>query len=219
MRLEMVELEVIEKELEALRTVYRALHPLNTQARSRVMTHVGNTLEFSNAGTVVESSRDNTAMATSSGVVIAGQDQLPLTTLDIQDRDFEYRGLSAVAKSWVLRHELSLRAMSTIFSFGADHIRVVVKSLPGERAKDKARSIFLLQGFAVYLSSGKVQFGHDLMKETCTHYGIYDPKHTSEHLRAIASEISGNSKSGYALTNRGLLSATSLVRSLSNEAG
>jgi hypothetical protein len=76
------------------------------------------------------------------------------------------------------------------------------------------RSVFLLKGVAAYLGTGAARFTHEQMKEACLHYDAFDAGNFATNFKGLASEVSGSKDSGYALTARGLASATEMVKTM-----
>lgn len=207
----MAESNPVEKEIEALSVVYRALSQLDPSAQARVISYVTHQLRGS-APRLAETDTNR------------GDTELPKPEADKQANDLEedvhddLAGISPVARKWMTRNSLPAAQLSAVFSLGADEIDLVAKNVPGEKTKERMKNILLLEGMAAYLSNGAARFEHEKVKDACLHYKAFDSKNFSHYLKSFTSEISGNTKSGYTLTTRGIAGATELIKSMGSNA-
>ena len=130
---------------------------------------------------------------------------------DFDDDDI---GISPVAIKWMKRNSLTMDQLGHLFSLGVDEIDLVASSVPGSSKNQRTRSVILLKGMAAYLGSGAARISAEQIKTTLLHYDAYDPPNHAKYIRGLASEVSGNKKSGYTLTVRGMTSATEIIQSL-----
>jgi hypothetical protein len=208
----MAENDAVEKEIEALSVVYRALSSLESDAQSRVIAYVTHKLRGT-APTQHEMVEVEKPIQTRTDSQI-DPDTNDQRHNEEQDEPSELDGISPVARKWMLRNSLSAEKLSVVFSLGADEIDLIAKSVPGENTKEKMRSIFLLEGIAAYLATGASRFTHEKVREACLHYKAFDTKNFAAYFKSLNSEISGSSKAGYALTTRGMSNATELLKQM-----
>ena len=104
--------------------------------------------------------------------------------------------------------------LSALFSLGVDEIDLVAKSVPGQNTKEKLRSLILLLGIASYLGTGVARTDYSKLKLAMQHYGIDPGKNMSTYLKDFAPESSGSVSGGFALTARGMNSATELIKEM-----
>jgi hypothetical protein len=202
-------------EIAAIAAVYKALEGLTPEAQSRVLGYVARMLDikFSPAEEdETTSTRPPDLSSVTGSSVPTGKMSQPEVSATGEDG---LEGISPVARKWMTRNALHPKALSAIFSLGVDEIDLVAKEVPGKSKKDKMHSVFLLKGVAAYLGGGVARFTHEQVKEACLHYGAYDSGNFATHLRSFAGDVSGDATGGYALTTRGLASATEMVKGMS----
>jgi hypothetical protein len=195
-----------DKEIAAIAEVYDALKELDTAAQQRVVEYVAKKLGITSPlGEGTDAFADPTVQGALTGADAdrrsdAGEDALA--------------GVSPIAKKWMQRNGLTADQLSHVFSIGGDEIDLIAKKVPGKSVRARMRSVFLLEGVAAYLAGGAPRFTHEKVKEACLHYNAYDVSNFAANLRDLAAEVSGGKESGYTLTQRGLASATEIVKQL-----
>jgi hypothetical protein len=190
-----------DPEITAISAVVSAMSQLPRDAQQRVLRYVAN--KFGVSGTYSDQSvlQLSNASIRSLG---AAQPQ----TQGSSD------GISPSAAKWMQRSALTIGELGAIFSIGADQIELVANSLPGKSKRNRMKNVALLMGIAAYLGTGAPRLQYDSLREACQHYGALDNTNFATHLRGFASEISGSKDTGFTLTARGLLSATTLIKSM-----
>jgi hypothetical protein len=197
-----------DREIVAISAVYAALKELAPDAQARVLSYVAAKLKIEPAVSEGDLSprktlEDRRDVEANDGGAAAKQEP--------QD---ELEGISPVAKKWMARNGLEAGPLSAIFSLSTDEIDLIAKTVPGANKKEKMRSVFLLKGVAAYLASGAARFSHQQLKEACLHYDAFDANNFAHHFKSLSSEVSGSKDTEYALTPRGLASATEMVKKI-----
>lgn len=198
-------------EVAAIGMVHAALADLDPDAQKRVLSYVAQMLRIEpTMQTEARRYRTDTEEKEEHLEHSKSHDLLK----DTEDVGDEIEGISSVAKKWMLRNGLRENQLSEIFSLGVDEIDLIAKTVPGKSLKDRMRSVVLLKGIAAYLGTGATRFTHEQIKEACLHYKAYDATNFSTYMKSIASEVSGNASSGYALTTRGMANATDVIKQI-----
>lgn len=200
----------MDSEIAAISIVYDALRSLDKEAQGRVLSYVTQKLGIqspsSDPGDLADDGRAEVSTSERSRVVSAPGDDAGMPEA--------MEGVSPIAQRWIARSGLSVESLSSIFSIGGDEIDVIAKSVPGKSKKARLRNVFLLRGIAAYLSSGSARSSYQQVKETALHYDAFDSPNFAAHLKSLGAEVSGTKAAGYALTARGLSSATELVKEM-----
>lgn len=203
----------VDEEIAAISSVYAALKELEPEAQARVLKYVAEKLKIRDLMQDDDAaSRQEISEATYEDRKYEGPAERR------EDASEELEGISPIAKKWMARNGLEAKKLSAIFSLGVDEIDLIAKTVPGTNKHDRMRNVFLLKGVAAYIGSGAARFTHEQVKETCLHYDAWDAANFARSFKSLTSEVSGNKDTGYALTPRGLTSATELVKSM-NQTG
>jgi hypothetical protein len=205
---------IVDPEIAAINQVYIALKNLDTQAQTRVLTYVSAKLELDTRKVILQDTitdldeivKDNPNPETGTSI---GE------TDDIDDNG-DLEGISPVAVRWMKRSGLTASNLSKVFSLGIDDIDLVTNSVPGNNRKERMHSVLLLKGIAAYLSSGVARYLYNAAKEACMHYDAFDETNFSKHVKSYAAEISYNKETGFALTPRGIISATEVIKKITD---
>jgi hypothetical protein len=202
-------------EIGAIGIVHGALEKLESDARVRVLSYVGNMFGIS-IGLGGQSDIDHPLEArvveperSKEREIAAGEDSQNPSDLE---------GISPVARKWMARNSLDASKLGSIFSLGVDEIDLIAKTVPGKTKTEKAQNVFLLKGAASYIGTGASRFTHEQIKETCVHYGAYDGTNFASQIKSFSGTVSGSKNTGYALTTRGLSEATALIASMTGQA-
>lgn len=198
-------------EVAAIGKVHAALATLEPEAQKRVLNYVAQMLGIEPT-VQAEKLRDRTETGGKGEESERWKSSEPIK--DSERADDEIEGISPVAKKWMVRNGLGENQLSEIFSLGVDEIDLIAKTVPGKSIKERMRSVALLKGIAAYLGTGATRFTHEQLKEACLHYKAYDAINVSTYMKSIASEVSGNARSGYMLTTRGIASATDAIKQM-----
>ena len=199
----------LDPEIGAISAVYTALKALEPEAQARVLHYVAGKLKL--AGDLEREER---------APRVRHREEAPDVTppenpaQHDEGTDDGLEGISPTAKKWIVRNGLDTGELSRIFSLGIDEIDLVAKAVPGSSKRDRLRSVFLLKGIASYLGTGVARFTHEQMKEAALHYDAFDAANFAATLKNLSSEVSGDKSAGYALTTRGLTSATEMVKEI-----
>jgi hypothetical protein len=199
----------MDPEIAAIGAVHRALDGLPSDAQARVLNYVAGKLKVDLAtaqgdqGSHQSRSQDAPGFAESQA---RGQ-----TQGDIEDG---LEGISPAGKKWMTRNSFQAQDVSKLFSLGGDEIDLIAKTIPGASTRERMHSVLLLMGIAAYLGSGVARFTHTQLKETCLHYKAYDSTNFASYVKSFSAELSGDKSTAYALTARGMASATDLVRTM-----
>lgn len=199
-----------QAEIRAMSAVLGALEGLSSEAQSRVLHYVAGMLNVDmEAGLVADSSPRR---APSAREFEAAAMASPTERSAGTEEGFE--GISPVARKWIARNGLRAEALGAIFSLGGDEIELVAKTIPGTSKRDRMHSVVLLMGVASYLDGGAARFSHEKLKEACLHYKAYDANNFAAYLKGFSAEVTGDKSTMYALTARGMASATDMVKGL-----
>jgi hypothetical protein len=200
-----------DQEIVAISAVYSALKELAPDAQSRVLSYVAAKLNIEAPTAEIDAVHRTKLSGDNAEQNERREEEAHEAKRDSND---ELEGISPVAKKWMARNGLEAAALSKIFSVSTDEIDLIAKTVPGSGNKDRMRSVFLLKGIAAYLGSGAARFSHAQIKETCLHYDAFDSTNFSKYLKSLSSEVSGSKDTEYALTPRGLASATEMVKEI-----
>ncbi len=211
-------------EIKAMRDVFSALKGLDADAQARVMNYVDQRLGLKRSRqTVTPDVKDSRRQSEEEIVEVRATDEMEVEDTDPvaatpSDEDSALEGVSPVAKKWMRRNGLTEAQLSSLYSLGVDEIDLVAKAVPGASAKERLRSVLLLQGIAAYLSSGVPRIENDRLKEATKHYDADVGGNFVRELKACASEVAGSrSEANLTLTTRGLNSAKDLIKSMTQE--
>lgn len=196
-------------EIGAISAVHAALKALEPEVQRRVMNYVALMLKIPAPTSEIEVSPDLPGEKTDDAIPKKGGSEP-----DREGAGDELEGISPVAKKWMARNGLEPNALSKIFSLGVDEIDLIAKTVPGKNKKERMHSVFLLKGVAAYLGAGAARFTHEQIKETCLHYDAFDAANFAVYYRSLSADVSGTKDTGYALTPRGLASATEVVKGM-----
>lgn len=204
-------------ELQAVATVYNALKPLDAQAQERVLDYVLRRLSLKapSGGTFYR--KDERTEDYSSADVLHSQPESEQAKNDAaveHQQDEGLEGISPVAQKWMRRNGLSESQLSSLFSLGVDEIDLIAKAVPGNKKKDKMRSVLLLEGVASYLGTGAARVDYEKLKQAVGHYGADPGGNFWSYMKDFNAEVSGSTSSGFTLTSRGLTAATELVKEM-----
>jgi hypothetical protein len=195
-------------EIDAYRTVYLALKPLDPPAQLRVLRYSAEMLgvKFEIPGAERRTSNDHEEHQPS--------DLTPtISTPDVQASE-DIEGINAVALKWMRRSNLNSKSLQALFSLGIDEIDLVAKSVPGTSKRERMRNVLLLKAIAAYLGTGAARVAYEQLKEASLHYSAYDANNFAAHIKSFASDVGGTKESGFTLTARGLTAATDLIREM-----
>ena len=198
-----------DPEIAAIGAVHKALEGLGPEALARVLKYVADKLK-------VNIPLPQEQHSLHQGRHEDAQEAIP-TQVAVEasgDSEDELEGISPIAKKWMSRNGLQAKALATIFSLGVDEIDLVAKKVPGEGKKDRMRNVLLLKGIAAYIGTGAARFTHEQLKEACLHYQAYDAANFATYMKRFSGDASGDKRTGYTLTPRGLNSATGLVKQI-----
>jgi|SRR5579872_758142 len=195
-----------DPEFVAMTAVYHALKDLQPEARTRVLSYVVAKLKIPKLADDRAKDQEDEPRRDTVEAVTAVEDK--------QDDETEDLGISAVAKKWLTRNGIQASQLDQLFSIGGEEIDLISDSVPGGTKRERMRSVFLLKGVAAYLGTGAARFTHDQLKEACQHYDAWDASHFALIFENLSSEVSGNAKSGYTLTSRGLALAARMVKDM-----
>jgi hypothetical protein len=198
-----------DPEIAAIGAVYRALGELGPEAQARVLNYVSSKLKIE-----VPIVQPDEAPFQAQHEDAQDAVESHVTAEDSGAAGVGLEGISPVARRWMTRNGLQPQALATIFSLGVDEIDLVAKTVPGKNKKEKMHNVFLLKGIAAYIGTGAPRFTHEQLKETCLHYQAYDSANFAAYLKTFSSEASGDKRTGYTLTPRGLTNATELVKKI-----
>jgi hypothetical protein len=194
-------------EIDAYRTVYLALKPLDPAAQLRVLRYSAEMLDLKlemlnpNSRTYDEQEDNPPAY--------------PATNPSTQTFQVsEDEGISAVALKWMRRSNFSSKALKDIFSLGIDEIDLVTKSVPGKSKRERMLHVLLLKAIAAYLATGAARVTYEQLKESALHYKAFDATNFAAHIKSFSADVGGTKESGYTLTPRGLTSATDLIQQM-----
>jgi hypothetical protein len=123
-------------------------------------------------------------------------------------------GVNVVAQKWIKRSGLSEDQMSALFSLGVDDIDLVANTVPGKNAKERLRSVVLLQGIASYLGTGAPRIDWAKLKQAAGHYDADAGSNWATYMKGLSAEASGSTATGYTLTSRGLNAAKDLIKEI-----
>ncbi|MDO9561697.1 MAG: hypothetical protein Q7J60_08760 [Bradyrhizobium sp.] len=195
-------------EIDAYRTVYLALKPLDPPAQLRVLRYSAEML-----GVKFE-------IPVAGGRVTTDQEEYPsndsaagVSTPDAQASE-DTEGINAVALKWMRRSSLNPKSLQALFSLGIDEIDLVAKSVPGNSKRERMRNVLLLKAIAAYLGTGAARVTYEQLKEAALHYNAYDAANFAANIKSFVSEVGGTKESGFTLTARGLTAATDLIREM-----
>jgi hypothetical protein len=197
-----------DPEISAISTVYKALRELNPDAHARVLHYVAGKLKID-----IRKLREAT-VSNEEGAETESEATSPQLGKASEVIDDGLEGVSPVAKRWMIRNSLQAKPIATIFSLGVDEIDLVAKTVPGTSKKDRMHNVLLLKGIAAYLGTGIPHFTHEQLKEACMHYQAYDAANFAAYMKSFSGEASGDKRTGYTLTPRGLSSGTELLREI-----
>ena len=195
----------IDPEIAAMTLVLDALKRLEASSQQRVLDYVAGRLDLRRGEDrqgAIQAYGSETAEAAHSHSTETGE-----ATSDLE-------GISPVAIRWMRRNSLTAEGLSTIFSLGVEDIDLVAKTVPGRNKKERMHSVILLKGIASYLGGGVARVSHDQIKEACLHYDAFDSANFATYMKSFGPEVAGSKESGYALTARGITTATETLRSL-----
>lgn len=212
----------IDPELVALTNVCAALNDIDDESKLRVLEYAIKKFNLDiRLPSAIVVPQSQSPVYNPQLQVIGHSSAPPETTTDFVDpeespHDFhdDDLGVSPVAIKWMKRNSLTMDQLGHLFSLGVDEIDLVANSVPGTSKNQRTRNVILLKGMAAYLGSGAARISAEQIKTALLHYDAYDPPNHAKYIRGLASEVSGNKKSGYTLTARGMTSATEIIKSL-----
>lgn len=199
-----------DAEIAAISLVYDALQTLDALAQARVLDYVARKLGLTTTG-VVQLPQESREKSQESGAASQLDEHRKSDSESSQPDECE--GISPPGIKWIKRNGISSKSLSDLYSLGVDEIDLIAQSVPGKNMKERMRSVILMKGIASYLGTGAPRVTHQQGKEACLHYKAFDATNFATHMKALASDISGNKEGGYTLTARGLSSATDLIKS------
>jgi hypothetical protein len=195
-------------EIDAYRTVYIALKPLDPPAQLRVLRYsaemLGLKFEIPGSGSRISGDQEENQSSGSAGIA---------TIPDAHPSD-DIEGINAVALRWMKRSDLNPKSLQALFSLGIDEIDLVAKSVPGTSKRERMRNVLLLKAIAAYLGTGAARVTYEQLKEASLHYKAYDPANFAVHIKSCVADVGGTKESGYTLTARGLTAATDLIKEM-----
>jgi hypothetical protein len=197
-----------DPEIEAISSTCKALEGLDSEARARVLRYVAAKLKVDVAA-IIDVDQGISQSSSENPVTQRTNDRAEDNVIDD-----ELEGISPIAKKWMIRNGLTAQGLSAIFSLGVDEIDLVANKVPGHGKRSRMHSVLLLKGLAAYIGTGVARFTHEQFKEACLHYEAYDADNFASYMKAFSGEVSGDKRSGYSLSARGLNNATVLVKSL-----
>jgi hypothetical protein len=192
-------------EIDAYRTVYLALKPLEPAAQLRVLRYSAEMLDLKLEIPGVASPRERESEE--------GLSDHPATTVLALERS-EDEGISTIALKWMKRSNLSSKDLQNLFSLGIDDIDLISKSVPGKSKRERLLHVLFLKAIAAYLATGAARVTYEQLKEAAIHYKAFDANNFAAHIKSFAADIGGTKESGYTLTPRGLSAATKLVQDM-----
>jgi hypothetical protein len=196
-------------EIDAYRTVYLALKPLDPPAQLRVLRYSAEMLdlkfEIPSVGGRTSSDQEENQLSDS---------VMSTSTSDAQQSDDDVEGINAVALKWMRRSNLNPKSLQTLFSLGIDEIDLVAKLVPGTSKRERMRNVLLLKAVAAYLGTGAARVTYEQLKEASLHYSAYDATNFAAHIKSFAPDVGGTKETGFTLTARGLTAATGLVKEM-----
>ena len=200
--------ETVDPEIIAMSAVYNALKGLEADSQTRVLQYIAEKLKI--ALPVLTKHQEFREGRREEEIEHKQRE----STYAKKHKEDTLEGVNPFAVEWMSRIGVLPAQLSTIFNLGIAEIDLVAKSVPGKNRTQKMRSVVLLEGVAAYLGTGAPHFTHEQVKEACLHYGAYDADKFTADLKRLSSEVSGSKDAGFRLTNRGLVNATKLVKTM-----
>lgn len=205
-------------ELEAMAKLYAALKPLDAEAQTRVLDYVIKRLSLKvDLPSQLETSQNRKAapeMLADEPIERHSAEEPKRAALGTREGVDGLEGISLVAQKWMKRNGFTESQLSRFFTLGVDEIDLVAKSIPGKTKADKFANVLRLQGIASYLGNGVARTDWNKLKQALGHYGADPGTNFWNYMKRLASEVTGSTSSGFALTSRGLNSATELLKEM-----
>jgi hypothetical protein len=101
--------------------------------------------------------------------------------------------------------------ISEVFDLDAEAVDVIAHDVPGDSAKEKTISAYVITGIGQYLKTGEVNFTDEAARAVCKHIGCLNIANHSSYMESRGNLFNGDKKKGWKLTAPGLKKAAELI--------
>lgn len=179
-----------EKAMSVMETIVRALGPLNSEERRRLV---------------------------QAALVILGD--APISTVEMSRSTNEQPGdevadIAPRARQWMRQNGLSEEQLSHVFDISGGVATVIASGVAGKNNAEKTVKAYFLAGVSTLLVSGDPVFDDKSARELCISLGCYDSTNHSKYMKEMGNNFTGSKDKGWKLTAPGLKSAATVVREM-----
>jgi hypothetical protein len=116
--------------------------------------------------------------------------------------------------AWIRKNSISRDQIEHVYMIHKDSVEVIASSLPGKGNLEQTTQAYLLAGIRNYLLSGEAAFSDEEGRAVRDQVGCYNNKHHAEYIDKFGNLIAGSKRTGWKLTNPGLMEAAKLIQKL-----